>query len=156
MRLNEIRDNRGATKNRKRVARGQGTGVGKTAGRGHKGQKSRSGVAVGAFEGGQLPMYIRMPKRGFTNIFAKNYETVNIVELSRALERKTIDESKPVNNEALKNAGLIRDAKSDVKLLGKGDIKNALQIEVAMASKQAQDKIVKSGGKVTVLSTSKR
>ncbi len=150
MRLNELKDNPGATQPRKRVGRGIGSGTGKTAGRGHKGQKSRSGVAVKGFEGGQMPIHRRLPKRGFNNIFRKDYNEVNVGRLQRAVDEGKLDASKPVNSAALIEAGVIRKPKNGVRLLAKGALKAKLAIEVAGASKAAIEAVEGSGGSVAV------
>ncbi len=150
MRLNELSDNAGAHKARKRVGRGTGSGVGGTAGRGHKGQKSRSGVSIKGFEGGQMPLYRRVPKRGFTNIFRKNFVAVNIGRLQDAVDAKKLDAAKPIDGDVLLAAGIIRRKLDGVKLLAKGELKANLTIEVAGASKAAIAAIEKAGGKVVV------
>ncbi len=150
MRLNEIRDNEGARKPRMRVGRGEGSGKGKTAGRGVKGQKSRSGVSVLGFEGGQMPIYRRTPKRGFKNIFAKKFEIVNLGLLQKAIDEKKFDAKSMVNVETLAAAGLIRGNKDGVRILAKGEIKAALTCEVSGATKSAIAAIEKAGGKVTL------
>ena len=150
MRLNELSDNAGAHKARKRVGRGTGSGVGGTAGRGHKGQKSRSGVSIKGFEGGQMPLYRRVPKRGFSNIFRKNFVAVNIGRLQDAVDAKKLDAAKPINGDVLLAAGIIRRKLDGVKLLAKGELKANLTIEVAGASKAAIAAIEKAGGKVVV------
>ncbi len=150
MRLNELSDNGGAHKVRKRVGRGTGSGVGGTAGRGHKGQKSRSGVSIKGFEGGQMPLYRRLAKRGFTNIFRKNFVVVNIGRLQDAVEAKKLDAAKPIDADVLLAAGVIRRKLDGVKLLAKGEVKANLTIEVAGASKAAVAAIEKAGGKVVI------
>lgn len=150
MRLNEIRDNKGARKPRMRVGRGEGSGKGKTAGRGTKGQKSRSGVSVLGFEGGQMPIYRRTPKRGFNNIFAKKFEIVNLGRLQKAIDEKKFDAKSTVNVETLAAAGLIRGNKDGVRILAKGEIKASLTCEVSGATKSAIAAIEKAGGKVTL------
>jgi large subunit ribosomal protein L15 len=150
MRLNEIRDNHGARKSRTRVGRGEGSGKGKTAGRGVKGQKSRSGVSVLGFEGGQMPIYRRTPKRGFNNIFAKKFEIVNLGRLQKAIDEKRFDKKSIVNSETLSLAGLVRGNKDGIRILAKGDIKESLVFEVAGATRSAIDAIEKVGGKVTL------
>ncbi|SKA11415.1 50S ribosomal protein L15 [Consotaella salsifontis] len=149
MKLNELSDKVGATHSRKRLGRGIGSGSGKTGGRGVKGQKSRSGVAVNAFEGGQMPLYRRLPKRGFTNIFAKSYNVVSVGRLQQAVDAGRIDASKAVDAEALKVAGVLRRTKDGVRLLGDGEISVKLDITVAGASKSAIEKVEKAGGSVT-------
>ncbi len=151
MRLNELSDNTGARKARIRVGRGAGSGKGKTAGRGVKGQKSRSGVAIKGFEGGQMPIHRRLPKRGFKNIFAKDYVTVNIGRLQTAIDAKKLDAGKPITAEVLKEAGVIRRIKNGIRLLAKGELTAKLTLEVVGASKAAVEAVEKAGGKVTVL-----
>jgi large subunit ribosomal protein L15 len=148
MKLNELSENAGATKARKRVGRGIGSGSGKTAGRGVKGQKSRSGVAINGFEGGQMPIYRRLPKRGFTNIFSKSFNVVSVGRIQAAIDAKKLDAKAAVTIETLKAAGIIRRAKDGVRLLADGDIKIAVTVEVAGASKAAIEKIEKAGGTV--------
>lgn len=150
MKLNELRDNDGATKNRKRVGRGIGSGSGKTGGRGVKGQKSRSGVAINGYEGGQMAIYRRLPKRGFNNLFSKDYNTVSVARVQTAVDAKKLDAKKPVTVEALVEAGVLRRAKDGVRLLGDGEIKTKLTFEVAGASKSAIEKVEKAGGSVKV------
>jgi large subunit ribosomal protein L15 len=150
MKLNELRDNLGATKNRKRVGRGIGSGKGKTGGRGHKGQKSRSGVSLLGFEGGQMPLYRRLPKRGFKNPFSKDFAEINIGKLQSAINGGKLDDKKNIDGAALLEAGLIRKSKDGVKLLAKGELKAKLTIEVAGASKAAVAAVEKAGGKVTI------
>ena len=148
MRLNQIRDNKGARKSRLRVGRGEGSGKGKTAGRGVKGQKSRSGVSVLGFEGGQMPIYRRTPKRGFNNNFGKHFEIVNLDKLQDAVDAKKFGDLKTVDCNALAAAGLIRGNKDGVRILGNGEVKTALTIEVNGASKSAIEAIERVGGKV--------
>ncbi|RZS89316.1 LSU ribosomal protein L15P [Phyllobacterium myrsinacearum] len=148
MKLNDLSENPGATKARKRVGRGIGSGSGKTAGRGVKGQKSRSGVAINGFEGGQMPVYRRLPKRGFTNIFSKNFNEVSVGRIQTAIDAKKLDAKVAITIETLKAAGVIRRAKDGVRLLSGGDITTAVTIEVAGASKAAIEKIEKAGGSV--------
>jgi large subunit ribosomal protein L15 len=147
--LNEIRDNDGAHKKRMRVGRGEGSGKGKTGGRGVKGQKSRSGVALIGFEGGQMPLYMRMPKRGFNNPFAKKLAEVNLWRLEQAIAAKKLDAKKPVDAAALIEAGVIRRALDGVRLLGKGELKTKLDITVYSASASARAAVEKAGGKLT-------
>jgi large subunit ribosomal protein L15 len=151
MKLNQLSDNQGARKARMRVARGIGSGKGKTAGRGGKGQKGRSGVAIKGFEGGQMPLFRRLPKRGFNNPFRKEYALVNLGTLQSAVEAGKLEAGKPVDAAALQAAGLVRHLRDGVRLLGKGEVKAALQITVTGASKAAIEAIEKAGGKVTVL-----
>jgi len=148
MKLNDLRDNDGATHAKKRVGRGIGSGSGKTGGRGVKGQSSRSGVAINGFEGGQMPLYRRLPKRGFNNIFAKSYSTVSLGRIQQALDAKKLDAKETVNVDALIKAGVIRRAKDGVRVLSDGDLKAKLSFDVAGASKAAIEKIEKAGGSV--------
>lgn len=152
MKLNEIRDNEGAHKARIRVGRGIGSGKGKTGGRGVKGQKARAGVAVKGFEGGQMPLYRRLPKRGFNNLFAKELNEVNLGRIQQAVEAGKLDAKGAVTVEALVAAGVItRQAKDGVKILGVGELKTKLAFEVAGASKSAVAAIEKAGGSVKIL-----
>ncbi|MER8370842.1 50S ribosomal protein L15 [Mesorhizobium sp. M0306] len=148
MKLNDLRDNDGATHSKKRLGRGIGSGSGKTAGRGVKGQKARSGVAVNGFEGGQMPLYRRLPKRGFNNIFAKSFTVVSLARIQAALDAKKLDAKTVVTAEALVAAGVIRRVKDGVRILSDGDIKAKLAFDVAGASKAAIEKIEKAGGSV--------
>ena len=150
MKLNELRDNPGARKDRKRVGRGIGSGQGKTSGKGQKGQKSRSGVSLLGFEGGQMPLYRRLPKRGFKNYFRKDYAEVNLGGLQKAIDAGKLDAKKPVNEETLRAAGLVKGRCDGVRLLGKGELSAKLAIEVAGASKAAVEAVEKAGGKVVV------
>ena len=148
MKLNDLRDNDGATHAKKRVGRGIGSGSGKTGGRGVKGQSSRSGVALNGFEGGQMPLYRRLPKRGFNNIFAKSYSTVSLGRIQQALDAKKLDAKETVTVEALIKAGVIRRAKDGVRVLSDGDLKAKLSFDVAGVSRAAIEKIEKAGGSV--------
>jgi large subunit ribosomal protein L15 len=148
MKLNDLRDKDGATHSKKRLGRGIGSGSGKTAGRGVKGQKSRSGVSVNGFEGGQMPLYRRLPKRGFNNIFAKSFTVVSLARIQAALDAKKLDAKTTVTAEALVAAGVIRRVKDGVRILSDGDIKSKLAFDVAGASKAAIEKIEKAGGSV--------
>ena len=147
--LNEIRDNPGAHTKRMRVGRGPGSGKGKTAGRGVKGQKSRSGVALNGFEGGQMPLHMRMPKRGFNNPFAKKLVEVNLWRIAEAIDAGKLDAKKLVDAEALKAAGVIRRARDGVRLLGEGEVKAKLTLTVHSATASARAAIEKAGGEVT-------
>ena len=151
MKLNDIRDNAGARHRKMRVGRGIGSGKGKTAGRGQKGQKSRSGVAVKGFEGGQMPLHMRLPKRGFNNIFGKDYAEVNIGMVQKALDAKKLDAKGTIDHDALKAAGLARGGKDGVRLLGKGELTAKVSFKVAGASKGAIEAVEKAGGKVEVI-----
>ncbi len=148
MKLNDLRDKPGSVKARKRVGRGIGSGTGKTAGRGVKGQKSRSGVSINGFEGGQMPIYRRLPKRGFTNIFAKSFNVVSLGRVQAAIDAAKLDAKAVVNLEALKAAGVIRRAKDGVRILSDGELKAKVTFEVAGASKSAVEKIEKAGGSI--------
>ncbi|MDG1437493.1 MAG: 50S ribosomal protein L15 [Emcibacteraceae bacterium] len=150
MKLNELADNPGSTKNRKRIGRGIGSGTGKTGGRGVKGQKSRSGVAIKGFEGGQMPIHMRLPKRGFNNINAKTFVPVNLGRLQEAIDAKKIDIKKPINVGVLRAAGLVTRVKDGVRLLAKGDLKAKVNIEVSGASAAAIAAVEKAGGSVFV------
>ena len=150
MKLNEIKDNEGARKSRKRVARGIGSGSGKTGGRGQKGQKSRSGVAVNGFEGGQMPIYRRLPKRGFKNPFAKEFAVVNLDTIQKAVDAGKLNAA-DINNDALVNAGIIGKQLDGVRLLARGAITSNVNISVNSASKAAVAAVEKAGGKVTVV-----
>jgi large subunit ribosomal protein L15 len=150
MELNNLRDNPGARPKFKRLGRGIGSGKGKTSGKGHKGQSAREGVALNGFEGGQLPIYRRLPKRGFTNIFRKEYAPVNIGAIAKAIEIGRIDGAQPITETVLKDAGLMRGTKVEgVRLLATGEIKMALHITVAGASAAAIAAIEAAGGTVT-------
>ena len=148
MKLNDLRDNEGATHSKKRLGRGIGSGSGKTAGRGVKGQKARSGVAINGFEGGQMPLYRRLPKRGFNNIFRKDYVTVSLARIQTALDAKKLDAKATVNAEALVKAGVIRRPKDGVRLLSDGELKAKLSFDIAGASKSALEQVEKAGGSV--------
>ena len=150
MRLNEISDNPKARSARKRLGRGIGSGTGKTAGRGHKGQKSRSGVSLLGFEGGQMPLYRRLPKSGFTNIFRKSYRVINVGRLQQAVDAGKLDAAKPVTEQALIEAGVITTLRDGVRLLAMGELKAKLKIEVTGASKTAIAAVEKAGGSVTL------
>ena len=149
MKLNELSPADGSTKNRMRVGRGVGSGKGKTAGRGVKGQKARSGVAVNGFEGGQMPIYMRLPKRGFTPYHQKTTSWVNLGRVAKAVEAGKLDPSN-VTEESLVAAGLIGNVRDGVRLLAKGDAPKKLNITVTGASKAAIEAVEKAGGKVTV------
>ena len=150
MKLHELRDNDGATKKRKRVGRGPGSGMGTTAGRGIKGQKSRSGVAIKGFEGGQMPLHRRLPKRGFTNIFAKDLNIVSLGRVQTAIDAGKLDASATVTVEALVAAGVVRRVLDGVRLLSDGELKTAVTFEIAGASKTAVAAVEKAGGKVVI------
>ncbi len=152
MKLNELANKPGATKDRKRIGRGIGSGTGKTGGRGVKGQKSRSGVAIKGFEGGQMPIYQRLPKRGFNNIGRKTFVPVNLGRLQEAIDNKKIDAKKTITIDLLQAAGVVNGVKDGVRLLAKGALKSKVNIEVSGASAAAVAAVEKAGGKVTVTS----
>jgi large subunit ribosomal protein L15 len=151
MKLNDIQDNEGARHRRMRVGRGIGSGKGKTSGRGMKGQKSRSGVAIKGFEGGQMPLHMRIPKRGFNNPFGKDYAEVNLGMIQKFIDAKKLDTKGVIDHAALKAAGLARGGKDGVRLLAKGELTTKLSFSVAGASKGAVAAVEKAGGKVDVL-----
>jgi large subunit ribosomal protein L15 len=155
MNLNGIADNPGSRKKRMRVGRGIGSGKGKQSGRGGKGQTARSGVRIKGFEGGQMPLHRRLPKRGFTNIFRNDYAEVNLDRLQAAIDAKTFDASETVNAETLVKSGLVRRAKDGIRLLGRGELKAKLTIEVHGASKSAIEAVEKAGGSVKLLAPKK-
>ena len=151
MKLNELHDNKGARKARMRVGRGIGSGKGKTGGRGQKGQKSRSGVAINGFEGGQMALHMRIPKRGFKNIFAKDYAIVNLGAIQKLVDAKKINVDAVVDHAALQAAGVARGGKDGVRLLAKGTLSLGLSFAVAGASAGATAAVEKAGGKVDIL-----
>ena len=148
MKINDLKDNKGARKSRTRVARGIGSGLGKTAGRGQKGQTSRSGVAINGFEGGQMPLHMRIPKRGFNNIFGKDFAIVNLGQVQKLVDAKKLVTKKTIDHDALKAAGVARGGKDGVRLLAKGELTAKLTFAVAGASKGAIEAVEKAGGKV--------
>ena len=151
MKLNEIRDNDGARKGRMRVGRGIGSGKGKTSGRGQKGQTSRSGVSINGFEGGQMPLHMRLPKRGFNNIFAKDYAKVNLGAIQKLVDAKKLDVKAVIDHAALRAAGVARGGKDGVRVLGKGEFSAKLNFNVAGVSAGAKAAIEKAGGSVEVI-----
>lgn len=151
MKLNELADNPGSSKKLMRVGRGVGSGKGKTGGRGVKGQKSRRGVSINGFEGGQMPIYRRLPKRGFTNIFASDFVEVSLKRVQTAIDAGKLDAGKTIDAAALKAAGVIRREKDGVRLLSDGELKAKVAFEVAGASRPAVEKIEKAGGSVKLL-----
>jgi large subunit ribosomal protein L15 len=155
MKLNQLSDNPGATKKRKRIGRGPGSGTGKMGGRGIKGQKSRSGVAINGYEGGQMPLYQRLPKRGFNNINAKTYAVVNLGLLQKFIDEKKIDIKKPITQESLVESGLVRRVKDGVRILNKGAITSKIDLTVSGASKAAIAAVEAAGGKLTVTTAPK-
>ncbi len=148
MKLNDLRDNAGARKGRMRVGRGIGSGKGKTAGRGQKGAKARSGVSVNGFEGGQMPLHMRIPKRGFNNIFAKDFAEVNLGMIQKAIDNGKLDAKAVIDHAALQAAGLARGGKDGVRLLAKGEVTAKLKFAVAGVSKGALAAVEKAGGSV--------
>ncbi|MDJ0389727.1 50S ribosomal protein L15 [Roseomonas sp. E05] len=157
MKLNELRDNEGARKKFKRIGRGIGSGKGKTGGRGVKGQKARTGVSLNGFEGGQLPIYRRLPKRGFVNLFRKEYAPINLNTLDAAIESGRLPEGQAIDEAALEAAGLVRTGAkiAGVRLLARGEIKRAVNITVSGASAAAVAAVQAAGGTVTVLTPAK-
>jgi large subunit ribosomal protein L15 len=153
MKLNELAPNPGARKAKKRVGRGIGSGTGKTSARGHKGQRARSGTATRAFEGGQMPVYRRLPKRGFNNPFKKEFAPLNLDRLQAAIDAGRLDPKKTVDLPALRAAGLIGKRKDGIRLLARGELKTAITLEVDSASKAAVEALEKSGGKLVLGST---
>src|SRR3954467_8009566 len=166
MKLNQIKDNKGARQSRVRVGRGIGSGLGKTAGRGQKGAKARSGVSINGFEGGQKPLpmpppqrrfhkhfapHMRLPKRGFNNIFARDYAEVNIGAVQKAIDAGKIDVKGTLDHDALKAAGLARGGKDGVRLLGKGELKAKLAFNIAGVSKGAREAVEKAGGSIELI-----
>ena len=155
MKLNQIADNPGSRKNRMRIGRGIGSGMGKTGGRGGKGQTARSGVRIKGFEGGQMPLHRRLPKRGFNNVFRVEFAEINLDRLQQAVDAKQIDTKDTVTAESLVKAGVLRRAKAGVRLLGRGELKAKLNIEVHGASKSAIAAVEKAGGSVKILAPAK-
>ena len=153
MRLNELRDNDGARTERERVGRGAGSGTGKTSGKGHKGQKSRAGAAINGFEGGQMPIYRRLPKRGFKNPFRKQYAVVNLGAVQKALEDGRLEKGKELDENILREAGLAGKKNLRVRLLAKGDFKSKITIRVAGASQSALAAVEEAGGAVILEQT---
>jgi len=156
MKLSDIADNAGSRKKRMRVGRGIGSGKGKQAGRGGKGQTARTGVRIKAFEGGQMPLHRRLPKRGFNNVFALEFVEINLDRLQQAIDAKRIDASSVIDAEALVKSRVLRRAKDGVRLLGRGEIKAKVNIEVHGASKSAVAAVEKAGGTVKILAPAKK
>ena len=151
MKLNLVKDNPGATKSAKRIGRGVGSGIGKTSGSGHKGQKARSGVSINGFEGGQMPIHRRLPKRGFNNVFRKDYVEVNLGRLQEAIDAGKLDSKKPVDADAMLAAGVISKLRDGVRILAKGELTSKkVEIHAVGASKAAVAAVKKSGGKIVV------
>lgn len=151
MNLNVIKDNKYATKNKKRIGRGIGSGTGKTSGKGHKGQKARSGVSIKGFEGGQMPIHRRLPKRGFTNINRVPYVVLNFNRIQSLINDNKIDPKKIINHQTFFDLGIVKTMKSKIKLLAKGEIKTKINIEVAAASNSAKEIVEKVGGSITII-----
>ena len=151
MKLNNINDIKGANQERKRIGRGIGSGTGKTSGKGHKGQKARSGVAIKGFEGGQMPIHRRLPKRGFNNINRVPNVELNIEKIEKLIDTKVIDPKKVINHKSLMEIGLVKSENSKLKLLGKGEIKNKINIEVTSSSASAKEMVEKIGGSVLII-----
>ena len=148
--LNQISENPGARRNRKRIGRGMGSGTGKTSGKGHKGQKARSGVSLLGFEGGQMPLYRRLPKRGFKNIFRKSYRVVNLGRLQQEIDAGKLDPSAPITEKSLQEAGIVKTLRDGVRVLANGDIKAKIQLEVTGASNAAVSAIESAGGSIVI------
>ena len=155
MNLNEIKDNKSATKNKKRLGRCIGSGTGKTSGKGHKGQKARSGVSIKGFEGGQMPIHRRLPKRGFTNINRVPYLILNFNRIENLINENKIDPKKIINPQIFLDLGIVKTLKSKIKLLANGEIKTKINIEVSAASTSAIENVKKVGGTVTIIKNNK-
>ena len=155
MKLNEIKDHKNATKNRKRLGRGIGSGTGKTSGKGHKGQKARSGVSIKGFEGGQMPIHRRLPKRGFTNINRTFFTELNFSRIEELIDNKKIDPKKIINSQILLDLGIVKSLNCKIKLLSKGEIKSKINIEVAAASSSAKQSVEEMGGSITFIKNNK-
>jgi len=151
MKLHELHDNPGATKTKKRIGRGPGSGKGKMGGRGIKGQKSRSGVAIGGYEGGQMPLYQRLPKRGFTKPNRKKFAVVNLGLVQKFLDEKKLDAKTAITEDVLVASGLVRRKLDGVRVLAKGDISASVTLQVTGASKSAIEAVAKAGGTLTVV-----
>ena len=155
MKLNDIRDNKDAVKDRKRIGRGIGSGTGKTSGQGHKGQKARSGVAIKGFEGGQMPIHRRLPKRGFKNIHRVEFSEINFDKLEKLITDKKIDPSKIIDAKKLLELGIIKKLNEKIKLLSKGELKNKINIEVTASSISAKESVEKNGGVIKIVKQNK-
>ena len=151
MELNTLKDNKGATSSLKRVGRGTGSGIGKTSGKGHKGQKSRSGVSINGFEGGQMPIHRRLPKRGFKKYNRKTYKILNLGDIQNIIDKGKIDPTKEINNEMIISSGIFSNIKDGIRVLARGEIKNKVNIIVNGASKTAIEKVKKAGGSIKIL-----
>ena len=155
MKLNDIRDNKDAVKDRKRIGRGIGSGTGKTSGQGHKGQKARSGVAIKGFEGGQMPIHRRLPKRGFKNIHRIEFSEINFDKIEKLIIDKKIDPSKIIDAKKLLELGIIKKLNEKIKLLAKGELKNKINIEVSASSISAKEGVEKNGGVIKIVEQNK-
>ena len=153
MKLHELHDNKGANRKKKRIGRGPGSGKGKTGGRGLKGQKSRSGVAINGYEGGQMPLYQRLPKRGFNNPNRKSYAVVNLSLIEKFIEAGKLDAKAEITEDTLVASGLVRRKRDGVRILAKGDLKSKVNLNVTGASKAAIDAVAKAGGSLTIASS---
>ena len=151
MELNTLKDNKGATSSLKRVGRGTGSGIGKTSGKGHKGQKSRSGVSINGFEGGQMPIHRRLPKRGFKKYNRKTYKIINLGDIQNIIDKGKIDATKEINNQMIISSGIFSNIKDGIRVLARGEIKNKVNIIVNGASKTAIEKVEKAGGSISIL-----
>ena len=154
MKLHELHDNEGATRKKKRIGRGPGSGKGKTGGRGIKGQKSRSGVAINGYEGGQMPLYQRLPKRGFNNRNSKSYSVVNLGLIEKFIDAGKLDAKAEITEDTLVASGLVRRKRDGIRILAKGELKSKLKLSVTGASKAAIEAVSKAGGTLTITSTS--
>ena len=151
MELNTLKDNKGATSSLKRVGRGTGSGIGKTSGKGHKGQKSRSGVSINGFEGGQMPIHRRLPKRGFKKYNRSTYKILNLGDIQNIIDKGKIDPNKEINNKIIISSGIFSNIKDGIRVLARGEIKNKVNIIVNGASKTAVEKVKKAGVSITIL-----
>ena len=156
MELNKLNDNDGAKSSKKRLGRGVGSGLGKTSGRGHKGQKSRSGVSIKGFEGGQMPIHRRLPKRGFNKHNRKVYRVLNLGDLQKVIDNGKIDIKKEINNSVILSSGVIKNLKDGIRILGRGKITSKVNILVDGASKTAIEQVQKAGGKLTITEKNKK
>ena len=154
MKLHELHDNEGATRKKKRIGRGPGSGKGKTGGRGIKGQKSRSGVAINGYEGGQMPLYQRLPKRGFNNRNSKSYSVINLGLIEKFIDAGKLDAKAEITEDTLVASGLVRRKRDGIRILAKGELKSKLKLSVTGASKAAIEAVSKAGGSLTITSTS--
>ena len=154
MKLHELHDNDGATRKKKRIGRGPGSGKGKTGGRGIKGQKSRSGVAINGYEGGQMPLYQRLQKRGFNNRNSKSYSVVNLGLIEKFIDAGKLDAKAEITEDTLVASGLVRRKRDGIRILAKGELKSKLKLSVTGASKAAIEAVSKTGGSLTITSTS--